>query len=82
MLIQLVNTFVAGVFFATTYNYTKNITLLVLLHAMWDYVLFTDVPRTVSFVGYAYVAFMALEFIIAVILLIKYKKEEQLSSPA
>lgn len=82
MLIQLVNTFVAGVFFATTYNYTKNITLLVLVHAMWDYVLFTDVSRTVSFVGYAYVAFMALEFIIAVILLIKYKKEEQLSSPA
>ncbi|SFE94535.1 CPBP family intramembrane glutamic endopeptidase [Peptostreptococcus sp. D1] len=75
MLTQLVSTFIAGVFFASVYNYTKNIMLLIVMHAFWDYVLFTNISEAFSFVGIAYLLFTALELIIAITLLIKYRKE-------
>lgn len=77
MLVQLIDTFLAGIFFAAVYYYTKNIVLLIIFHAMWDYVLFTDVPRLYPFVGHAYTIFLALEIIIVIILLMKYRNESQ-----
>lgn len=75
MFIQLVNTFIAGIFFASVYNYTKNIMLLIIMHAFWDYVLFTDIIKIFPFIGDAYIIFSILEIIVAFTLLIKYRKE-------
>lgn len=79
MFIQLIDTFLAGIFFAGVYNYTKNIVLLVIIHAMWDYVLFTDIPRIFPFVIYSYYVLIILEIIIGISLLIRYKKEDSQS---
>lgn len=39
MLMQLLMTFLAGLYFALMYYYTKNIYLLIIGHWLWDYIL-------------------------------------------
>ncbi|WP_243096455.1 CPBP family intramembrane glutamic endopeptidase [Streptococcus dysgalactiae] len=75
MIAQLVSTFLAGIFFAAVYNYTKSITLLVIYHAVWDYILLTDVAQSFSFIGNSFLLLTILEVIIAITLLIRYKSE-------
>lgn len=75
MFIQLINTFFSGIFYAGVYRYTKNITLLIVIHALWDYVLLTNVQMEFPFLVYVFTGLIILEIIIGIGLLIKYKNE-------
>lgn len=80
MLHQLFSTFVAGLFFALVYHYTKNIYLLIIFHSLWDYILFTDIPTRFPWVAYGYLALTVLEFVLVAVLFFIYRKEKRLTT--
>ncbi len=72
---QLVTTFISGLFFAVSYRYTKNIWLLVIFHGLWDYILFSGIGKAYSAVNIMMGVLFVVELIITFVLVRKYKKE-------
>ncbi|RAX19530.1 MULTISPECIES: CPBP family intramembrane glutamic endopeptidase [unclassified Actinomyces] len=80
MLLQLVTTFIAGLFYALMYDYTKSIGLMIASHFLWDYLIFSGaVTKIPVFSGVITVLNIA-EFVIVVVLLTKRWQQERLSS--
>lgn len=75
VMIQLINTFISGVFFAVSYRYTKNIGLLVIFHGMWDYVLFSRIGKLYPVIDIMMGILFIVELIVTVMLIRKYRKE-------
>lgn len=69
MLIQLVMTFLSGLFFGLMYYYTRNIALLIIGHWLWDYLLLGGAVVKVSTIGVVMAVLTALELIITIVLL-------------
>ncbi|MFM1582479.1 CPBP family intramembrane metalloprotease [Helcococcus ovis] len=74
VLSQLISTFVAGLFFATVYKYTKNILLIVIYHATWDYVLLSGISKQHLIVQILFLIFVLVEIIITFVLFKRIKK--------
>lgn len=50
MLLQLVNTFLMGIFFACCYYFTQNIVMLMIFHGLWDYIVLSPIATDYPFV--------------------------------
>lgn len=50
MLIQLINTFFMGIFFACSYYFTQNIVMLMIFHGLWDYIVLSPIATDYPFV--------------------------------
>lgn len=77
MMSQLVSTFIAGLFFALVYYETKNIYLVIAYHIFWDYMLLTDITTRFPLMNIAYLFLSVLEWVVVIILLLKYRKEKR-----
>lgn len=75
VVMQLITTFISGLFFAVSYRYTKNIWLLVIFHGLWDYILFSGIGKAYSAVNIMMGVLFVVELIITFVLIRKYKKE-------
>ncbi|WP_103063019.1 CPBP family intramembrane glutamic endopeptidase [Actinomyces qiguomingii] len=73
---QLVSTFIAGLFYAIMYDYTKSIGLLITAHFLWDYILLSDAPVKYPAISIAMGALTAIEFVITLVLILKRRKQE------
>ncbi|PHP53062.1 CPBP family intramembrane glutamic endopeptidase [Actinomyces ruminis] len=74
---QLGATFVAGLFFALMYDYTKSITLMITQHFLWDYVLVGGAADKLPVIGSAMGVLTAVQFIIMLVLLVKKWKQHK-----
>ena len=79
MLAQLVTTFVAGLFYALMYDYTKSIGLMITLHFLWDYLIFSGAATKIPVFSAVITVLNIAEFIIVVVLLTKRWKQGNLS---
>ncbi|XVG98794.1 CPBP family intramembrane glutamic endopeptidase [Eubacteriales bacterium KG127] len=75
VIVQLISTFIAGLFFATSYRYTKNIWILVVYHGLWDYISLSEIGRLYPVIDGIIRILLIIELIITLVLIIKYKKE-------
>ncbi|WP_136194219.1 CPBP family intramembrane glutamic endopeptidase [Actinomyces procaprae] len=80
MLLQLVTTFIAGLFYALMYDYTKSIGLMITSHFLWDYLIFSGAVTKIPVFGGAITVLNVAELVIVVVLLMKKRKQEKLSS--
>ncbi|NDR53164.1 CPBP family intramembrane glutamic endopeptidase [Actinomyces sp. 565] len=76
---QLVSTFIAGLFYALMYDYTKSIGLLVTAHFLWDYILLSDAPVKIPAISIAMGALTVVEFVITLVLILKRRKQEAIA---
>lgn len=77
MLSQLISTFMAGLFFALFYYYTKNIYLIILYHFLFDYMLFTDITIRFPIISQGYQFLTMLEIALTLYLLYHYRKKRK-----
>lgn len=75
VLVQLVATFAAGLFYALMYEYTRNIYLLILLHGLWDYILISGAAERVLAIGALMGVLQVAEIVIMLMLLGRKWKE-------
>lgn len=75
MMIQLVTTFFAGLYYELMYAYTKNIYLMIFEHWLWDYILLSGVSTKIQVFGAVMIAMTIAQFVVMLILLKKIKKE-------
>ncbi|ACV23222.1 CPBP family intramembrane glutamic endopeptidase [Slackia heliotrinireducens] len=47
VLMQIAATFVAGLFYVLMFDYTRNIHLLIVMHFLWDYILFSGATQQI-----------------------------------
>lgn len=71
MLLQLVTTFLAGLYYALMYYYTKNIGIIIIGHGLWDYLLLGGATKTVPAIGVAMTVMTALELLVTIFVLRK-----------
>lgn len=75
MMIQLVTTFFAGLYYELMYAYTKNIYLMIFEHWLWDYILLSGASTKIQVFGAVMIAMTIAQFVVMLILLKKIKKE-------
>lgn len=71
MLMQLVSTFLAGLFYALMYWYTKSICLMIASHWLWDYVLLGGATTQVPAFGAVMLAMTVLQLAVTAYLRFK-----------
>lgn len=76
---QLGITFIAGLFYALMYEYTKSIVLLIINHSLWDYLLLSGAADGKTLLSYAVFALNVIEVFILIVLLLRKRKQEQVS---
>lgn len=72
---QLVLTFIAGLFYALMYDYTRKIGLPILLHFLWDYVLLSGAAEQIPVFGILMGVLEATEIVVILVLLNRKRKE-------
>lgn len=80
VLMQLVTTFVAGLFYILMYDYTKNIYLMILMHFLWDYILLSGATKQIPVFGTAMWVLEVIQIIVLLVLL--YRKWKQIAKEA
>lgn len=80
VLMQLVTTFVAGLFYILMYDYTKNIYLMILMHFLWDYILLSGATKQIPVFGTAMGVLEVIQIIVLLALL--YRKWKQIAKEA
>ncbi|MDO4899749.1 CPBP family intramembrane glutamic endopeptidase [Actinomyces sp.] len=80
MLLQLVTTFVAGLFYALMYDYTKSIGLMITSHFLWDYLIFSGAVTKIPVFSGVITVLNVAELVIVIVLLVKKRKQEKLVS--
>ena len=71
--IQLVLTFMTGLYYAAVYMKTGRLSLMILQHALWDFIAFSGVVERAPWTGIAVALLTAMQLIFAVILLVSYR---------
>jgi len=77
VLVQLVTTFVAGLFYALMYDYTRNIGLLIASHFLWDYLLLGGAATKIPVFSVVITMLNVAQFIIVIVFLVKRWKQEK-----
>ncbi|MGT2932597.1 CPBP family intramembrane glutamic endopeptidase [Streptococcus catagoni] len=72
VIMQVIMTFMSGLFYALIYKYTKNIFLLIIEHAMWDYILINFAEK-VEFIAVIMVTLTVVRFLLTIFLIWKEK---------
>ncbi|XVH00089.1 hypothetical protein ACGCUQ_08030 [Eubacteriales bacterium KG127] len=72
---QLSSTFMAGIFFAVSYRYTKNTWILEILDGLWDCISLSRIGKIYPIIDGIVIFIMIMEIAISCILLRKYYKE-------
>ncbi len=81
VLMQLAATFVAGLFYVLMFDYTRNIHFLIIMHFLWDYILFSGATKQIP--GYTVLMgiLQAAEIVIMLVLLFrKWRKYDAAES--
>ncbi|SYZ34128.1 CAAX amino terminal protease self- immunity [Propionibacterium australiense] len=78
MLAQLVSTFIAGLFYALMYDYTKSILLIIASHSLWDYLI--EAAQRVPEFAIITSALNLGEFIIMLVLLTRKWRQEKVAT--
>ncbi len=71
VLMQLAVTFIAGLFYVLLYDYTRNIYLLILMHFLWDYILFSGATKQIPVYTILMSILQGAQIIIILVLLVK-----------
>ena len=71
MLIQMGTTFLAGLFFALMYDYTKSIFLMIVFHGLWDYLLISDAAQVIPSFGSIFLVLSILQILLIPVLVIR-----------
>lgn len=74
-LMQVGITFVAGIFLALMYDYTKNFYLIALQHWLWDYILLSGAPKENHIISLSVVGMMIIQIGLTVVLLIRKRRK-------
>lgn len=74
MLIQLIMTFIAGIFYALMYHQTKSITLLVVSHWLWDYLVLGGASQKYPLIGIATTVLMLMQLLVVLFFVLKQRK--------
>lgn len=69
VLMQLAATFVAGLFYVLMFDYTRNIYLLIIMHSLWDYILFSGATKQLPVYTILMGILQAAEIVIMLVLL-------------
>ena len=69
VLMQLAATFVAGLFYVLMFDYTRNIYLLIIMHSLWDYILFSGATKQIPVYTILMGILQAAEIVIMLVLL-------------
>ena len=77
MLVQLGTTFLAGLFYALLYDYTKNIFLMIALHWLWDYLLLSGAVQAIPAFGIILPALNVVEILLIPVLLFLRRQAEK-----
>lgn len=76
VLMQLVATFVAGLFYVLMFDYTRNIYLLIIMHFLWDYILLggaiKQIPVYAGLMGFLQIA----EIVIMMVLFVRKLRQD------
>lgn len=75
VLAQLATTFIAGLFYGLMFDYTRSIYLLVIMHFLWDYILFSGATQQIPAFTIIMGILQAAEIIIMLVLLVRKWKE-------
>lgn len=73
MLMQLMMTFIAGLYYLLMYVYTKNIYLMIVEHWFWDYILLSGATTSIPVFGGVMVGMTFAQIVVMLILLKGYK---------
>lgn len=71
VLMQLAATFVAGLFYVLMFDYTRNIYLLIIMHFLWDYILFSGATKQIPVYAVLMGILQAAEIVIMLVLLVR-----------
>ena len=76
VLMQLAVTFVAGLFYVLMFEYTRNIYLLIIMHFLWDYILFSGATKQIPVYAVLMGILQAAEIVIMLVLLVKKWRQD------
>lgn len=71
MIVQLINTFFMGIFFATSYYFTQNIIMIMIFHGLWDFIVLTPVATDYPFI----LILTVLVFALTIYMFVKISKQ-------
>ena len=72
---QLLLTFLTGLYFAAVYIRIKRLSLLILQHALWDFVAFSGVVERTPVTGFAIALITVMQFICVFAMLMSYREK-------
>lgn len=75
LVVQLISTFIVGIFFALSYKYINNIWLIVIYHGLWDYISLSQIGKTYPIINTLVAIIMAMEIIAALFMLGNIRKD-------
>ena len=75
VLMQLAATFVAGLFYVLMFDYTRNICLLIIMHFLWDYILFSGATKQIPVYTILMGILQIAEIIIMLVLLVRKRRQ-------
>lgn len=73
---QLAATFVAGLFYVLMFDYTRNIYLLIIMHFLWDYILFSGATKQIPVYAVLMGILQAAEIVIMLVLLARKWRQD------
>lgn len=76
VLMQLAATFVAGLFYVLMFDYTRNIYLLIIMHFLWDYILFSGATKQIPVYAVLMGILQAAEIVIMLVLLARKWRQD------
>ncbi len=74
MLIQLIMTFIAGIFYGLMYYHTKSIALLIVSHWLWDYLVLGGASQKYPLIGIATTVLMLMQLLVVLFFVLKQRK--------
>ena len=79
-MLQVGVTFLAGLFLALMYDYTKRFCLVVLAHFLWDYLLLCGAAKEIPAIGILVMGLMALQVVLTIFLLVRKFRKKPLNA--
>lgn len=76
VLMQLAATFVAGLFYVLMFDYTRNIHFLIIMHFLWDYILFSGATKQIPVYAVLMGILQAAEIVIMLVLLVRKWRQD------
>lgn len=76
-IMQVAITFLAGIFLALMYDYTRNFYLVAIQHWLWDYLLLSGAAKVNPLIGLLIMVMMAIQILLTIVLLVRRFKKKK-----